>query len=281
MSLLNRVLTSLVFLLAASAAMASQKDPADVEGTQDHPEISRFPNFHLDSTKRNDYNESEFPVKGGAQRKAGKFWFVDYILNDGARQPSSVELMKNYENAFKKNGGSLVFRGPDGDEATYRQPLTGGGERWMLMHIENEGFRYQLTIIDVAAMEQKLEFTADQMADAIHKNGFVALNGILFDTGKATIKPESQPLVDEMVALLKKDPALKLTVVGHTDNAGDKKANLGLSKQRADSVMKALVSGGVDAKRLKSDGKGDTVPVGDNRTEDGRARNRRVELVKG
>jgi outer membrane protein OmpA-like peptidoglycan-associated protein len=281
MSFWPRLLTSLIFLVAATAAMAGPKDPADIEGTEEHPEIVRFPNFFIDNSKRNDYNEIGFPVKGGEQNKGGKYWFVDYILKEGSRQPSAVELIRNYENAFKKLGGGVVFRSPDNEDVTYRQPLAGGGERWMLMHIENEGFRYQLTIIDVAAMEQKLEFTADQMADAINKNGFVALNGILFDTGKATIKPESQPLIDEMVALLKKDPALRLTVVGHTDNAGDKKANLGLSKQRADSVMKALVSGGVDAKRLKSDGKGDAVPVGDNRTEDGRAKNRRVELVKG
>jgi OmpA-OmpF porin, OOP family len=278
MRTLTRLLTALLFLLCASAAMAGQKDPADFEGTEDHPEIARFPNFHLDSSKHNDYNEFEFPVKGGSQNKGGKFWFVDYILNDGARQPSSVELMRNYENAFRKLGGSQVFRGPE--DATYRQPLPGGGERWMQMHIDNEGYRYQLTIIDVAAMEQKLEFTADQMADALKKNGFVALNGILFDTGKATIKPESQPLLDEMAAMMKKESSLKLTVVGHTDNVGDKKSNLELSKKRAESVMKALVAGGVDGKRLKSDGKGDSEPVGDNRKEEGRAQNRRVELVK-
>lgn len=280
MRTLTRLLTTLLFLFCAAAALAGQKDPADFEGTQDHPEIARFPNFHLDSSKHNDYNEFEFPVKGGIQTKGGKFWFVDYILNDDARQPSAVELIRNYENAFKKLGGSLVYRGPYNEEATYRQPLPGGGERWMLMHIDNEGYRYQLTIIDVAAMEQKLEFTADQMADAIRKNGFVAINGILFDTGKASIKAESQPLIDEMAAMMKKDASLKLTVVGHTDNVGDKKANLELSKKRAESVMKALVAGGVDGKRLKSDGKGDSEPVGDNRSEDGRAKNRRVELVK-
>lgn len=280
MTLWTRLLTALLLVLAAATAAAGQKDPADFEGTEDHPEITRFPNFHLDSSKHNDYNEVEFPIKGGQARKGGKYWFVDYILNDGARQPSAVELMKNYENAFRKNGGSLVLRGPSEDEATYRQPLPGGGERWMLMHIDNEGYRYQLTIIDTAAMEQKVEFSADQMADAIKKDGFIALNGILFDTGKASIKPESKALVDEVVALLKKDPSLRLAVVGHTDNVGDKKANLELSKQRAASVVRALVAGGIDAKRLKADGKGDTEPVGDNRKDEGRARNRRVELVK-
>jgi outer membrane protein OmpA-like peptidoglycan-associated protein len=129
-------------------------------------------------------------------------------------------------------------------------------------------------------MEQKLEFSSDEMAAAIGKNGFVALNGILFDTGKAAIKPESEALIKEIVALLNKDKSLKLSIVGHTDNAGNKKANLALSKQRAESLVRQLVAAGIDARRLKADGKGDTEPTADNRMDEGRAKNRRVELVK-
>lgn len=275
----TKLLACLILSLSTALTFAATKDPADTEGTEEHPAISRFPNFHLDNSSRNDYNEAEFKTKSGEVTKAGHYWFVDYILNDGARQPSSVELIKNYENAFKKMGGTLIYR-DHGDVAVYRMPLPQGGERWVKMTIDNDGYRYQLTIVETAAMEQKVEFSADEMAQAIQANGFVALNGILFDTGKATIKPESQALVNEIVALLKKEPSLKLSVVGHTDNVGDKKTNLELSKKRAESVMKALVAAGIDAKRLKSDGKGDSEPVGDNRTEDGRAKNRRVELVK-
>jgi outer membrane protein OmpA-like peptidoglycan-associated protein len=274
----TKLLAMLILALGAATALAS-KDPADLEGTEDHPQVARFPNFHLDSSSHNDYNEFAFATKSGDQTKAGKYWLVDYILNEGARQPSPTELMKNYENAFKKSGGSMVFRDPP-SIAVYRMPLPGGGERWMQMNIDNEGYRYQLAIVDVGGMEQKIEFSSDQMADAIKKNGFVALNGILFDTGKASIKPESQPLVTEVATLLKNDGALKLSVVGHTDNVGDKKANLALSRQRAESVMRALVAAGIDAKRLKADGKGDGEPVADNRSDDGRAKNRRVELVK-
>jgi len=94
------------------------------------------------------------------------------------------------------------------------------------------------------------------------------------------IKSESTPLPDEVVSLLKHDKALKLSIEGHTDNVGDKRANLLLSKQRAGSVVKYLTGKGIDGKRLKSDGKGDSVPVADNRSESGRAKNRRVELVR-
>lgn len=265
-------------------------DPADSEGTEDHPEVERFPGFHIDSSKMNDFNEFRFASEGyddagepKGEVKAGKYWFVDYILNDEARQPSSIELVKNYQNAFEKAGGGLVNRQPqDGppESAVYRMPQPNGGERWMQINIDNEGLRYQLNIIDVAAMTQKVEFSSGEMADAIKKNGFVALTGILFDTGKATIKAESTPILNEVVALLKNDAALKLSVEGHTDNVGDKRANVELSKQRAASVVKYLIDNGIDNRRLKSDGKGDSAPVADNRTEDGRAKNRRVELVK-
>ena len=101
-----------------------------------------------------------------------------------------------------------------------------------------------------------------------------------FDTGKATLRPDAQPTVDQVLALLKGHPDLKLGVEGHTDNVGDKKSNLELSRKRAESVVKYLSDKGIDGKRLKADGKGDAVPVADNRSEDGRATNRRVELVR-
>ncbi|MDT3736469.1 MAG: OmpA family protein [Denitratisoma sp.] len=280
---------ALILALLAAAAFAA-KDPGDNPGTADHPEVPRFPGFHIDSSKLKDFNEYRFASKGYdgsyepiGETKAGKHWFIDYILNEGARKPSAVELVRNYENAFRKAGGVLVNRHPKGgdpESAVYRMPRPNGGERWMQINIDNEGLRYQLNIVDVGAMVQKVEFSAGEMADAIRKNGFVALTGILFDTGKATIKAESAPLLNEVVALLKNDKSLRLSVEGHTDNVGDKRANAELSKQRAESVVKYLTANGIDARRLKSDGKGDAVPVADNRSEEGRAKNRRVELVK-
>lgn len=286
--LLTFIFSAAMFLCMATAYAA--KDPADTENTADHPEVSRFPGFHIDNSQMTDFNEFRFASQGfddsgepKGEVKSGKHWFIDYILNEEARQPSSLELVKNYQNAFEKAGGGLVDRYPQGGQpqsAVYRMPKPNGGERWMQLNIDNEGLRYQLNIVDVGAMTQKVEFSAGEMADAINKNGYVALNGILFDTGKAVIKPESTPLLNEVVALLKNDAALKLSVEGHTDNVGDKRANVELSKKRAASVMKYITDKGIDGKRLKSDGKGDSVPLADNRSEDGRAKNRRVELVK-
>ena len=104
--------------------------------------------------------------------------------------------------------------------------------------------------------------------------------GIHFDTGKATIQADSESILGEIVKLLQQNPDLKLRVEGHTDNQGSAPANLALSQKRAQVVVSWLLAHDVDATRLTAKGLGQTKPVADNTTEDGRAKNHRVELVK-
>jgi outer membrane protein OmpA-like peptidoglycan-associated protein len=119
------------------------------------------------------------------------------------------------------------------------------------------------------------------MAADISTTGHVALYGIHFDTNSADIKPESEPTLQEIAKLLRNDAALKLYVVGHTDSVGGYEYNIGLSQRRADSVTKALAARhGIAAARLKGAGVGLLAPVAPNDTEEGRAKNRRVELVR-
>lgn len=106
------------------------------------------------------------------------------------------------------------------------------------------------------------------------------LYGILFDFNSAVIRPESKPVLDEVVSMLQSEPGWKLTIEGHTDAIGTDTRNAELSLQRAKSVMDYLVSGGVDIARLKTAGFGESRPVADNASELGRAQNRRVELVR-
>jgi OOP family OmpA-OmpF porin len=121
---------------------------------------------------------------------------------------------------------------------------------------------------------------AQAMAVDIGKVGHVALYGIYFDTGKATLKQNSSAALDEIAKLLKREPALKLHVVGHTDNVGALEANMTLSKQRAEAVVSALVTNyHIATARLIGNGVGPLAPVASNTSEDGRAKNRRVELV--
>jgi outer membrane protein OmpA-like peptidoglycan-associated protein len=139
-----------------------------------------------------------------------------------------------------------------------------------------------LEIVEAKPLEAQLvKVDASAMAKAIASAGRVAIYGIYFDSGKADLKPESQPTLAEIAKLLKQDPRLTLYVVGHTDGVGGFEYNMDLSRRRAEAVVQALFSGyGVDPKRLKPFGLGPLAPVASNETEEGRAKNRRVELVK-
>lgn len=135
--------------------------------------------------------------------------------------------------------------------------------------------------VDAKAREQAMEaLSANEMGKSLDSSGKVAVYGILFDTNKADIKPESKASLEQIGALLKQQTGLKLHVVGHTDNVGTLPANMDLSKRRAEAVVGALVgSYGIASERLTGNGVASLAPVASNRDEAGRAKNRRVELV--
>jgi outer membrane protein OmpA-like peptidoglycan-associated protein len=139
-----------------------------------------------------------------------------------------------------------------------------------------------IDVLETKAMQQNLAFvSAEQIGGALGKDGRVALYGILFDFDKADIKPESDKQLAEMANLLKSQPSLKVFIVGHTDNKGTLAYNTDLSQRRAEAVAKALATKfGVAAERMTPRGVGPLSPLAPNDSEDGQAKNRRVELVK-
>ena len=139
-----------------------------------------------------------------------------------------------------------------------------------------------VNIVAAKSREQKMvTVAASEMASAITATGRVALYGIYFDFNKADVKPESDPTLEQMAKLLKATPTLKLLVVGHTDAVGSFSSNMDLSQRRAAAVVQALVSRfGVAQGRLTPVGVSFASPVASNTTEEGRAKNRRVELVE-
>ncbi len=140
----------------------------------------------------------------------------------------------------------------------------------------------EIIVIQPEQMQQKMVFVnADEMSRSIASTGKVALYGINFDTDKDVLRPDSQPTLQEIAKLLKTNPQLKIHVVGHTDNQGAADHNLDLSRRRAMSVARELTSHyGVAASRLDAFGCGWYAPVASNDNPDGKAKNRRVELVK-
>ena len=137
-------------------------------------------------------------------------------------------------------------------------------------------------LVESASMDRKMvTLKAEDISTNIAREGRAVFYGILFDFDKADIKPESEPQLVEMAKALKADPKLKVFIVGHTDNQGKLDYNAGLSQRRADAVVKALsAKHGIQANRITARGMASLGPVATNRTEEGRAKNRRVEMVE-
>jgi OOP family OmpA-OmpF porin len=189
---------------------------------------------------------------------------------------SELSIERNYHNAVKSLGGrKLNFQDSLNSEHVYFVEK-GGRRTWIVLEIFT-GQAYNLTYIEEKAMAQGV--TVNELADAIGKKGYATVH-LNFDNNSAVIKADSAPTVREIVKLLADDKSLRLSIEGHTDNVGNAAANKALSKARAESVVKALVQAKVDAKRLEAKGFGSEVSVADNRSDEGRAMNRRVELVK-
>jgi outer membrane protein OmpA-like peptidoglycan-associated protein len=151
-----------------------------------------------------------------------------------------------------------------------------GSELWVEV-ASLGGDDYYLTVVLKELMKQ--DITANDMFEALNRDGRIALY-INFDTGKSTIKPESKSIIEQIVQMLKANPDLKLSIEGHTDNVGNPISNKTLSEERAKSVVAAIVDQGIGIESLSPSGYGQDKPIGDNKTEEGRAKNRRVELVK-
>ena len=116
--------------------------------------------------------------------------------------------------------------------------------------------------------------------ERLASDGKIVTYAITFDTGKATIKPESTGEINRITKIMQDDPSIKFEVQGHCDNTGSDKVNDPLSQQRAEAIVAAFVANGIEASRLTAVGKGAHEPIADNGTDEGRAKNRRVEFVK-
>ena len=167
------------------------------------------------------------------------------------------------------------------DKNAYISVVGYKGQGEWCKNTKNRVFIILDVIITKKRKNKMVQIKADEMKSKIEKDGKIALYGIYFDTDKAIVKSESQPTISEIAKLLKNNPKLKLLIVGHTDNQGTFVYNKGLSQRRAKAVVKELVTKyGINADRLHPVGVSYAAPVASNATEDGRAKNRRVELVE-
>jgi len=270
------VLLGILAVSIAAAPAAAQKDAANCT---DHALLSRIPDYWIQSCTLKQFDGYAFSIGNGKTNQVeGQYTNIRYQPPASlTTKPSTLQLLRNVENAVKKIGGTVVAT--DASKETLKLAKD-GKELWIEVWADYTG-KYILTIVEKAGMAQDLVANAGAFADGLKATGHIAVDGIFFETGKSELKPESSQAIAEVAKLLKAEAGLKLFVVGHTDNVGALERNMKLSQDRAQSVVQALVkTHGIEAARLKSYGDGPYAPVASNDAEEGRAKNRRVELVK-
>jgi outer membrane protein OmpA-like peptidoglycan-associated protein len=159
-----------------------------------------------------------------------------------------------------------------------------------MLNVPNLGFKPEMMTIGAdfdnrfvrmsALRNIRLNEGGKKLYDRIIAEGKFVTRGILFDVNKSTIKGESMGTINEIVQMMNAHPDLKFRVEGHTDGDGDESYNQKLSEERAAAVKNLLIKNGIEATRLDSKGYGESMPVDNNSTQEGRANNRRVEFVE-
>jgi OOP family OmpA-OmpF porin len=269
----------------------------------DFPYLSHLTNYKLNNSDDREFDEFSFFDGKKMVNVEGRLYRKNYSLKDGALEASPLQITHNYANAVKAQGGEVLYEGKmdveglknkSGDRLASLKMHKDGKEIWIEVIPYNRGSSYYLNAIVKGEMKQEVATAAPKpeapkpevkpepakdLAKEIKTKGFATIY-INFDVDKATIKPESQPTIDHVAQMLKDNPDLNLTIAGYTDNSGSRAHNRTLSENRAKAVLQALVGQGIAAGRLASVGYGQDKPIADNSTEAGKAKNRRVELIK-
>ena len=276
-----------VFFITAPCFLFS----VDAQEKTDHPLLSGLSGFEItkktvaqfDGLELKDHQvKGKIPGQVFPWRAEGKITKISYEAKNETR--SNLQIYQNYETALKKLGAvqlnvdfERTSMGVSSNNHIFKLPSANGAEPAYILVYPNNPTDYYLTFIEPVKMEQ--EVVGGKLADEIKTKGFATLY-INFDINKSDLKSDGLFAVKQITELLKSDRSLKLAIKGHTDNIGMAAANKKLSQDRASSVMAAVLANGIDANRLSAVGMGAEVPMADNQSEAGRAKNRRVELFK-
>jgi OmpA-OmpF porin, OOP family len=308
--------TVAALMLTGLNAVLAPAQGQDIEGSKDHPLVTRYPGSVIEEYRYGEFDELTLPlgktndngIPAKSQHLEGKITRIGYAA---PAHRSILEIYRNYETALKNGGFEILFSCANNEACGDRGPTlwqAQGGEDWgwnkghrylaaklsrpegdayVSLHVgqwsdPDRGASIVLYVVETKPMETGLvTVNAASLANDINRTGHASVYGIYFDTGKADIKPASDATLKEIAKLLQENAGMKLYVVGHTDNQGGLEMNMELSERRAQAVLEALTAKyAVPAARLKAFGSGPYSPVASNDSEEGRAKNRRVELVK-
>ena len=241
--------------------------PETISDSSDFPYLQKFPGYTLKRSALRSDATLDATGPGAKEQLVGPP--VLEKIYDVPASMSTYELMVVYRDALAKAGWTVIRSSAGSDALVVAHYAKNGRDLYCYLH--DGTFR----VADVGAANG-----AKTLADALAKDGHVAIYGIYFDVDKSALRPDSETALQHILQLLHDSPSLVVEVQGHTDNTGTAARNAPLSDERAASVTKWLVDHGVAPTRLTAKGYGDTQPVGDNRTPEGRAKNRRVEIAR-
>ena len=273
-------LVAFFFLFVLFGSGLAQEDH---ESCRDHPLITRMNNFYIQWCKASDFDAVDFRnEKGEKITVEGKVTEISYAIKSGFTPPSALQVLRNYETAVKNAGGLKLYQ--EGNYEIWLKLEKGGQRYWIYVDSWSgggKGASYLLRIVEEKLMTQEVTVNAESLMNDLQTAGHASVYGIYFDFDKADLNPESEPALREIARLLRENKDLKLYVVGHTDNVGSLDYNMKLSMARAEAVVRELTTKyGISPDRLQAFGLARLAPVASNETEEGRAKNRRVELVK-
>ncbi|MFG6412611.1 OmpA family protein [Roseateles sp. DC23W] len=267
---------NLCFLFAVSGAQAFGVAP--IQG------------YEVGSHKITDYADIDLPVScaqpscqlkahiaNGRFRIDGKVEKLQMLHRSGSKV-SPQQVAREYTASLTKVGGKLLNRESGENGAFVFKVPDGAGHVWVVLDDNFAGY-HTLYLVTPQTRASTVSVQASELAASLRSDGLATLY-INFDTGRSELKAAVEPTIDETVTLLKQQPTLRVSVEGHTDNQGDAAANRQLSLDRARAIVAALEARGIAKGRLAAKGHGQDAPIADNRKEDGRAKNRRVELVQ-
>ncbi len=264
--------------------------PGIAQDVTEHPLIRPFPGSTFDDQRSEELSFGEFDFRVGTPPRdyttvniRGVKRTLRYFLYNEDGTPNSnvsqIEYFENYKAAALQRGGTIKWEDRHYG-LVFTIPREDGGITWCRVTVSVGPARTTLNIIDEEPLLTSLEFTPDQMMDALNADGRIALYGIFFDYDSATLQQASASQLQDVITLLHNNPGLRLEIQGHTDSDGSADYNLQLSQRRAESVRQYLLLFGIEPLRLQAKGYGEAIPLVPNTSDENKAKNRRVELVK-
>lgn len=285
----------------AEPAFSIDKIPVSNVQLGDFPYITPPEGYDWQSPQKRDFDHFLFWTGSAFNDVEGKL-FMARVWPDKGKEASHYEIKRNLEAVIQQAGGVKVYEGPISREARAMLPQGFGADKntglgdiynhpamiWVIrrndrniwFHAAPSGNQYSVSIVETKPFEATARLLpATELKQAIDRDGKVTVQ-VNFASDASEILPESRSQVDAIASMLKSDPALRLSIEGHTDNTGSAQRNQALSQDRAGSVKRALTAAGIAADRLATKGFGSSVPVAGNDSDEGKAKNRRVELIK-